>query len=207
MLRSYFRFSSGVSLLFGLALLFVLVGCDSSGSVDDDKSPSFDNSFSLKVTNSEGRVHNLEGFAYFATGEVAETGEEAFVLYFIDDESFTQTGASTGLFGLAVRNSGLPGPGQYAVSQDDDDFERGSTFMMILFENVGDQLGTVYNIDGGSINFDTSTSSRIGGALNLQASSFSFADEDGGEDRVTIKGAFQSPGVNSLFGLGSLFRP
>jgi hypothetical protein len=183
-------------------LLLPLAGCDSGGGpdVDENDPPSLDNTFSLAVTDDEA-TRTLDGFAYFATGTDPETNVEGFVIYFVDDEDFAEGDATNGLFGLAVRKSGRPTTGQYAVSPAEDDFESGASFAMILYENLTSASATVYEISGGTIDISRSESARIDGQLALEGTAINFGS--GGEPTerpVTVEGTFRSPGVSSFFG-------
>lgn len=198
------------SLLFALLaslLLLPLTACDSGGSSDastEDPSP-LDNAFSFTVTDSEGATQSLDGFAYFATGTDPETDVEGFVIYFLDDEDFSQNGATDGLFGLAVRKSGRPGPGSYAISTADADFERGATFVMVLFENLSSSSPTVYEILEGNIDVSRSESDRLDGTLSLAGTALDLSDGGESTERpVTVEGTFRSPGVSSFFGTSFL---
>lgn len=193
--------------LLASLVLLPLAACDSGGSsdADPDDPPALDNTFSFTVTDADGVTRSLDGFAYFATGTDPETSVEGFVLYFVDDEDFSQNRATDGLFGLAVRKSGRPGTGSYAVSTADDDFDGGSTFAMVLYENLSSSSATVYEILEGTIDVSRSESDRLDGTLSLSGTAFEFSD--GGEPAeraVTIEGAFRSPGVGAFFGTGFL---
>lgn len=207
MTYSYLRRIFGLPLLLLAPLFLTVTACDSGGnsSNDVDDQPFLDNAFSLTVTDSTGKSKTLDGFGYFATGQDPDSGIEGFVLYFVDEEEFSENDASNGLFGIAVRNAARPGIGQYSASDDDQRFEDGSSFFMVLYENLGTQSGTIYSVTDGNINVTRSESDRVDGDMNLQASAFTF-DDGGSELPVTIEGSFRAPGVSSFFGMNFL-RP
>ena len=192
--------------LTAVLLLLPLAGCDSDGGpdVDENDPPSLDNAFSLNVTDDEA-TRTLDGFAYFATGTDPDTNVEGFVIYFVDDEDFAEGDATNGLFGLAVRKSGRPATGQYAVSAAENDFESGASFAMILYENLTSSSATIYEISGGSIDIPRSESTRLDGSLALEGTAINLGT--GGEPTerpVTVEGTFRSPGVSSFFGTSFL---
>ncbi|MFO8099499.1 MAG: hypothetical protein R6T83_07750 [Salinibacter sp.] len=193
---------SVLAVLATALFLLPLAGCDSGGGpdIEDEDPPSLDNAFSLDVTDEDGTTRTLDGFAYFATGTDPETNVQGFVIYFLDDEDFAEGDATDGLFGLAVRQSGRPATGQYAVSTAEDDFESGASFAMVLYENLTASSATIYEISGGSIDVTRSESSRIDGSLALDGVAIDFGSGEPTERPVTIDGVFQSPGVSSFFG-------
>lgn len=194
--------------LLGLltALFFLsLTACDSGGGPDADDPSEFDNAFSLTVTDEGGATRSLNGFGYFATGTDPETSVEGFVLYFLDDENFSQNGATDGLFGMAVRKSGRPGPGSYAVSTAGNDFDSGVSFAMVLYENLSSSSATVYEILEGTIDVSRSEADRLDGTLSLSGTAFDLSNGSEPTERgVTIEGEFRSPNVGSFFGTGFL---
>lgn len=198
---------STVTLLFVSALVLSLSACDSGGSNEEE---SINNRFSLTVTENGGgaaakqATETLEGFSFFATGTDQETGEQGFAVYMSDDENFSQQNATSGLFGLAVRLSGLPGTGSYSVTEDGSVLEGGSDFALVLYKDFGSQSGTVYIANGGTIELTTSNNDRVEGTIDVQAEGFTFSGTTGETVSATITGSFTAKNVSTFMGTSFL---
>lgn len=200
--------SSAMNSRFPLRILFVallpvalvLQGCDSGGS-----SAEVNNEFSLTIepTSSSATAPEavsrptLDGFSFFVDAENPETGEQAFGVYLSDNQSFSQSSATQGLFGFIARSSGRPGPGEY-------DFASGgslqsSQFVGFLYEDFTNfQSAPFYVIEDGTLNLEESSGSKVSGTINATGTMYVFSGSETSQESVTITGNFTAKDVDTF---------
>ncbi len=203
-----FSLRSFAALLVASVLTLSLSACDSGGSNDDD---SIDNRFSLEITQSEtssaakATAETVEGFSFFAQGEDPETGNQAFGLYFADDQELSQQGAQNGLFGIVARASNRPGTGSYSVSDSDAGINAGS-FVMVLYKDLGASTGTYYVANSGTVNFTSSENDRIEASVDVQATEYTFDQNQLVTNTVSITGSLTAKNAETFLGFAG-FTP
>ena len=197
-----FSFRSFAVLLVAGLLTLSLSACDSGGSNDT----SVNNRFSLEITSTGGSAvaksanETIEGYSFFVEGEDPQTGDQAFGLYFADEQDLSQQSAQQGLFGFVARASSRPGTGSYTVSDADGDITSGA-FIMVLYKNIGTNMGTYYIANSGSFEVTTSNDDRVEASVDVQATQFSFdANNQMTTETVSITGSITAENADVFLG-------
>lgn len=193
-------------LLVASLLTLSLSACDSGGSSEEE---SINNRFSLEITSvgdgsaAKAPAETVEGFSFFAQGEDPETGQQAFGLYFADEQDFSQQAAQEGLFGFIARASSRPGTGTYSITDSDEGVSSGA-FVMVLYKNIGSNTGTFYVANSGTFNITASDDNRIEAEVDVQATEFSF--DTNTTQTVNITGTITAENAETFLGFSG-FTP
>ncbi len=172
-------------------LVLALAACDSNSANDDDDDRPFA-SFRMDVAGDAET--SMDGFAFFGEAQDPETGENVFVIYFSETQDVTTQAQKYAFMG---RNSGRPAVGSYSIvdlDQEDEDIPN-DEFVMVA--SLGETQAITYLSEGGVLTITESSSSRLEGDFEINASGFDFTD--GQELDVTIEGSFDAVGSDDVF--------
>jgi hypothetical protein len=204
------RLTSTRTLLAFFSLALVFSACDSGGASEDE----VDNQFSFTVTPVSSSTSapkqsaggkNLSGYSFFIDAdEVDGPNDEAFVIYFSGNESFSEESATTGLFGFAARNSGRPGTGPFPITDGSDGDRSPSDFIAWLYEDVENTQNTpYYSIQDGTLSFSTSDDDKVAGDLEGTAVEYRFTSVGLQTDTVNVSGSFTAEDLDTYVPYGS----
>ena len=178
-----------------VALLFVgaplLAGCDSGGDDDDDNGGpgGFLGSFDAEI-NGDGFSEELDGNAWFWSGEDPDTGQEIFYVWM----SPTQNQQVSNALWFATL-SDRPGTGTYQfINFEEGDIEDAinNQFASWLYSEANYFTGT-----GGELTITSSSSSRVQGTFSFSALGFNTTTAE--ELAVTVSGSFNAVGFEGQF--------
>lgn len=199
--------STRVLFLLLLPFALALTSCDSGGSGEADVNNQF--SFTITPTSSSTSAlqkrsqKDLNGYSFFVdTDDVAEVDDEAFVIYFSDNESFSEDDATNGLFGFAARDSGQPDTGSFTIT--DESSRSSSAFIAWLYEDVAETQSTpYYAVQDGTLSFSTSTDDKVAGTLEGTAIEYKFTSSGFEQDTVEVSGSFTAEDLDTYVSYGS----
>lgn len=188
-----------------LPLLFVLSACDSGGTNDE---PEINNEFSFTITptssNSSVAVpkrtqKDLNGYSFFVdTGDIEGAEDEAFVIYFSGNDSFSESSATNGLFGFAGRNAGQPGTGSFPITDNPDDGHASSDFVAWLYEDVENtESSPYYFFQSGTLSLSTSNDDEVSGQLSGTAIEYTVTSSGFTTDTVEVSGSFAAEDLDT----------
>lgn len=169
----------GFVLLMGV---FVFFGCGD----DDPTGPGDDGMFTATISGDINK--SLSGNAWFWSGVIE--GESGFVLWLfseIDNEDIDDA------IWFSREGTTRPGTGQYVISNYENWGEEGWNPQHFMAWYTGDET-IVWSVSG-SITLTTSTSNRVAGNFQFQASGMS-SQNQGDQISVTISGEFDAIGTN-----------
>lgn len=205
-----------------LPFFFLVTACDSGGSnEEEDINNSF--SFSISPTSSSSSAEavpkvsekDLNGFSFFIdTQDIDEAEEQAFAIYFNNEESFSEENATEGLFGFVARASTQPGTGSYTLTSGRDGEPPSSDFIGLLYEDMSAQStggAPFYVFESGTLELTTSNDNEVSGQITATATAFSY--EGSGEnlelteEEVEITGNFTAENLNTYIDFGQFATP
>jgi len=192
-------------LLALLPLLFVLSACDSGGTNDE---PEIDNEFSFTITptSSSSSVavpkrtqKDLNGYSFFVdTGDIEDVDDEAFVIYFSGNDSFSENSATNGLFGFAGRNAGQPGTGSFSITDNPEDGHASSDFIAWLYEDAENtRSAPYYFFQSGTLSLSTSNDDEVSGQLSGTAIEYTVTSSGFTTDTVEVSGSFAAEDLDT----------
>lgn len=207
-------FHTTASLCLAAVVGLTIIACDSSG--DNGNDTSFQNNFSFDITETSGStaaataapgkaVSTLEGFSFFFDGTNPESGDQAFVVYFTQENALDDGAANEGFFGVVFRESLRPGSNTYNFASLDSEPNPQSDFGMMIIEGIGD-FGTDggsyswYLGEGGTLEMTTSSDDRVDATVNAEALRVSFDGTTTDTTRVTVDGSFSARSADSFVG-------
>jgi hypothetical protein len=204
------RLSSARALLLALLpVVFALAACDSGGSSEDD----VNNQFSFTITPAPSSSNTLQkqspkdlnGYSFFVdTEDIAEVDDEAFVIYFSGNESFSEANATSGLFGFAARNSGQPETGSFDITDGLDGSGPSSKFLAWLYEDVENTQQTPhYFFQNGTLSLSTSSDEKVSGQLSGTAIEYIPTASGVQTDTVEISGSFSAKDLDTYVPFGN----
>jgi len=191
------------ALILTVSLLFV--GCDSGGS---DGENDVDNQFTFTIeptSSSSATVEQQEevsGFSFFVEGEDTETEEEVFAVYLDDEESFSNSSTSQGLFGWIALDASQPSAGEYSFNSDAN--ATANQFGAVLWEDIQNtQTAPLYVIEGGTLDLSESSDEKVVGSVDATGTKVTITSSGATEEPVTITGSFTAEDIDTFVDLTS----
>lgn len=188
-----------------LPFAFVLSACDSGGTNGE---PEINNEFSFTITPSSSSTSaavpkrtqkDLDGYSFFVdTDDIDGADDEAFVIYFSGNDSFSESSATSGLFGFAGRNSGQPGTGTFSITNDTGGGHSSSNFIAWLYEDVENtQSAPYYFFQSGTLSLSTSNDDEVSGQLSGTAIEYTVTSSGFTTDTVDVSGSFAAEDLDT----------
>ncbi len=174
-------------------LALTTAACDSTDGDDDNNQVL--GTFSLEISGDAEASFN--GFAFFGEAEDPDTGDNVFVVYFSESENLGTQAARWAFIG---RNAGRPGTGTFSVvalDQDDDEIPE-DEFVMIVSMGATPTTAISYFSNGGEISITRSSSNRLEGSFDINATGLEFDGTETQELNVTVEGSFDAIGNNNI---------
>lgn len=194
-----------------LPLAFLLTGCDSGGS---GGGKAIDNEFSMTITPSSSESaaavpkvaqKDLNGYSFFVdTDDLDNVDDQAFVIYFNGNDSFSESNATQGLFGFVGRESGQPGTGEFTITGGATGTPTSSEFVGWLYEDLRDmQSAPFYVINSGTLTLSTSNDDKVSGIIGGTATAYTFTGTDYTTEVVNVSGTFTAKSLDTFVPYGS----
>lgn len=198
--------------LLVLALLpfaFLVAACDSGGASEDGINNQF--SFTITPTASSSTAFqkqsqkDLDGYSFFVdAGDIAEVDDEAFVIYFNGNESFSEDNATNGLFGFAARDAGQPETGSFSITDGSDETRSSSAFIAWLYEDLQNtQNAPYYLFQSGTLSLSTSNDEEVSGQLSGTAIEYTVSASGLQTDTVEVSGSFTAEDLDTYVPFGN----
>ena len=175
-------------------LALTTAACDSTDG-DDDNDQQL-GTFNLEISGDAEA--SFDGFAFFGEAEDPETGDNVFVIYFSESENL---GTQAARYAFIGRNAGRPGTGTFSVvalDQGGDDIPE-DEFVMIVSLGATPTSAISYLSNGGEISITSSSSNRLEGSFDINATGLQFDGTETQELNVTVEGSFDAIGNDNVF--------
>jgi len=188
-----------------LPLAVFVTGCDSGGSGGE----SIDNEFSMTITPTssgsasavpKGAQKDLNGYSFFVdTDDLNNVDDQAFVIYFNGNDSFSESNATQGLFGFVGRESGQPGTGQFTITGGASGSPTSSEFIGWLYEDFSNTQNTPYYlIQDGTLTLSTSNDDKVSGTIGGTATAYTISETGVTTEVVEVTGTFTAKNLDTF---------
>ena len=181
-MRSSRHFLNTLFLTFMLTGAVLVSGCDSDGNDDDDNGGNITGTFDVQITG-DGINESFDGLAFWGTGEDEETGEEGFAIILTEPE----TEQEPDLLAFYMPGS-RPDEGTYPIFDSmtgGDDIDPGTFGAFVSAGNL------IIAITDGTVDIETSSSTRVAGDFSLTGTSIDLSNPTEGVE-VTVTGDFNA---------------
>lgn len=179
-----------------IVVLLMLSGCDSNSIDDDDQNgPQLGQQFSLDISGDVEQT--MDGSAFFGEADDPDSGAEVFAVYLTESDGATG-GAS--MWAVVGRAGDRPGTGTYSfVDASEEDEYPADEF--VLSASIGSDATDVSTFvsQGGELTITESSSNRVEGTIDVDATGFHVVDDEVQELDVTIVGSFEAVGSSDIF--------